>query len=332
MQVCAISPADLTQALKEHALSLGFDLAGACPAVPPLTWQPFRDWLDAGFAGQMRYLARHAEARRDPQSILPDARGMLVLAANYRTVEPVAPGPGQACVSRYAWGSDYHKVIRERLRSLAQLHRRLVPNERARGVVDTAPLLEREFARLAGLGWIGKNTLLINRRFGSWLCLAAFLTTAELAYDQPWETDHCRNCRACLDACPTGALVEPYRLDARRCLSYLSMEHAGDIAAEFHQPLGARLFGCDACQEACPHNKQTPCTAEPQFRPRDGMNPVDLKGVQSLDPTEFQSRFGETSLAWAGYDKILRNAAVIDRVSRTTGPTRGPSLPPLAPE
>ncbi len=330
--MCVMPPADLTRALKQHALSLGFDLAGTCPAVQPAAWQSFRDWLDAGFSGQMSYLVRHAEARRDPQSILPRARSVLVLAVNYRTVTPIAAGPGQGSVSRYAWGSDYHKTIRERLRSLGQLHRRLTPNERSRGVVDTAPLLEREFARLAGLGWIGKNTLLINRQHGSWLFLAALLTTAELTYDQPCETERCHNCRACLDACPTGALVEPYRLDARRCISYLSMEHTGDIAPELRQAFGSRLFGCDACQEACPHNKSTPCSSAPAFQPRDGMNPVDLNDLKLLDRAAFLARFGDTSLAWAGQERLLRNAAVIESIRRTTRSVPAPSPPPIAPE
>lgn len=308
-----MTPADLTIALKQHARRLGFDLAGACPAVELPGWRRFRAWLDAGFAGQMRYLERHAEARRHPRGVLSGARSVLVLAANYRTVEPVAPGPGQGSVSRYAWGADYHTVLRARLRRLGALHRRLVPHERARGVVDTAPLLEREVARMAGLGWIGKNTLLINRRFGSWLVLAALLTTAELAYDEPETADPCKGCRACVNACPTGAIVEPYQIDARRCLSYLSMEYAGPIAAEFHAPMGARLFGCDACQEACPHNRNTPCTTEPQFRPRDGMNPVDLAAIRPLDAAGFQARFSDSAIAWAGHERMVRNASMLNR-------------------
>ncbi len=313
----AISPASLTQALKEEAIALGFELVGACPAIEPPGWPRFREWLDAGCAGQMAYLSRHADARRHPSSILPGVRSVLVVATNYRTVEPAVPVAGEARVSRYAWGGDYHRIIRGRLHSLGQFHRRLMPDQRARGVVDTAPLLEREFARMAGLGWIGKNTMLINRQFGSWLLLGALLTTAELAYDTPYESEYCRNCRACLDACPTRALQEPYRLDARLCISYLSMEHTGAIAAEFREPFDSRLFGCDACQEVCPHNKHTPCSPVPEFQPRDDMNPIDLHGVKSLDEAAFRARFGETSLAWAGYEKLLRNAALIEGVRRT---------------
>ncbi len=303
-----MNPADLTLALKEYARRLGFDLAGACPAVQPLGWQRFRAWLEAGFAGQMQYLHRHAEARRHPRHVLPGARSALVLAVNYRTVEPVPPGVGQASVSRYAWGTDYHLVLRGQLRRLVELHRQLAPDERARAVVDTAPLLEREYAQMAGLGWIGKNTMLINRQFGSWLFLAVLLTTAELSYDAPTATEHCKGCRRCLEACPTGAIVEPYRLDARRCLSYLSMEFSGALADEFRAVNGRRLFGCDACQEVCPHNRQTPCTINRHFRPRAGMNPVDLGVLAGLSAAEFDSCFGDTPLSRAGHNRLHRNA------------------------
>lgn len=321
----------LTASLKEHARSLGFDLVGACPAAESPAWQRFRAWLDSGFAGQMEYLNRRAEARRHPRGVLPGARSVLVLATNYRTVEPIGPGPGQASVSRYAWGTDYHQVLRARLRRLAELHRRLVPGERARGVVDTAPLLERDCARRAGLGWIGKNTMLINRQFGSWLSLAALLTTAELVYDEPAAAEHCKGCRACLEACPTGALVAPYQLDARRCISYLSMEHAGPIDGQFHPSIGMRLFGCDTCQEACPHNRQTPCSTVPQFRPRDGMNPVDLDALVSLDAAGFAARFGDTPVARAGQERLRRNAAICGQAIRTTASAPGANPPGSAP-
>ncbi len=322
-----MNPNELTQLLKERARTLGFDLAGACPAVESSLWPHFRAWLDAGFAGEMQYLERHAQVRRHPHGVLPNVRSVLVLAMNYRTAEPIAPGPKQGSVSRYAWGADYHRVIRTRLRRLGELHRRLVPGERARGVVDTAPFPEREFARMAGLGWIGRNTMLINRRFGSWLFLAALLTTAELAHDEPTTTDHCKGCRACLEACPTGAIVAPYQIDACRCISYLTMEHSGPIPAEFHQPMGARIFGCDRCQEVCPHNKTTPRSEEPSFRPRNGMNPVDLTVMGNLDVAGFDLQFGDTPLARAGYARIVRNATLCRRFTDTTVPPRGANLP-----
>jgi epoxyqueuosine reductase len=229
---------------------------------------------------------------------------------NYRTVEPIEAGHGQARVSRYAWGADYHEVIRRRLHALADFHRRLVPTAGVRGVIDTAPLLEREFGQLAGLGWIGKNTMLINERFGSWVFLAALLTTQELAYDQPSIAGRCGSCRACLDACPTGALVEPYRLDARKCISYLTIELRGAVAEELRMACGNRLFGCDACQEACPWNRRTPATAEPAFRPGPGMNPIELAELTALDEGAFRRRFRHTPLWRARREGIRRNAGM----------------------
>jgi epoxyqueuosine reductase len=178
-------------------------------------------------------------------------------------------------------------------------------------VVDTAPLLERRFAQLASLGWIGKNTILINERFGSWFFLAALLTTEDLEYDEPAAADHCGSCRACLDACPTGALVAPYRLDARKCLSYLTIESRGPMPAEYRSACGDRLFGCDACQEACPWNRATPATAEPAFQPGPEMNPLELGELLSMDEAAFRRRFRHTPLWRAKREGILRNAAAV---------------------
>jgi epoxyqueuosine reductase len=262
-----------------------------------------------------------------------------MLAVNYRTAEPAPAGPGQGRVSRYAWGLDYHDVVHKRLRKLAGFHRRLVPQGRARGVVDTAPLLEREFGRLAGLGWIGRNTLLLNEKFGSWFFLAALLTSEELEYDQPRDENHCGSCRACLDACPTGALVAPYRLDARKCISYLTIELRGPIPVELCGPMGDRLFGCDACQEVCPWNRRTPATDEAAFAPRPGMNPVDLAELITLDEAAMRARFRHTPLRRAKRQGILRSAAIAldNRASPGIAPP-GPATyisshdPPLTPK
>jgi epoxyqueuosine reductase len=299
--------AQLTAALKEESFRLGFDLAGATPAVVPPDFERFRQWLAAGHAGEMHYLADRLDAYSHPAKLLEGAKSLLMLGMNYRTVEPAETGDGQFRVSRYAWGADYHELIRNRLHKLADFHRGLVPMAHVRGIVDTAPLLERQFGRLAGLGWIGRNTMLINERFGSWFFLAALLTTEELVYDQP-VAERCGSCRACLDACPTGALVAPYLLDARKCVSYLTIEHRGEIPAEFHTACGNRLFGCDACQEACPWNRRTPLTSEPAFQPGPGMNPVDAAALLALDEESFRARFRHTPLWRAKREGILRNA------------------------
>jgi epoxyqueuosine reductase len=305
-----MEPTALAQALKEEATRLGFDLAGVCPAVTPPSLEHFHRWLADGFAGRMEYLGDRVDAYEHPRYVLDGVRSVLMLAVRYRTVEPGAPGPGQGNVSRYAWGRDYHELIRERLHALADFHRRLTPEAEVRGVVDTAPLLEREFGRLAGLGWIGKNTLLLNKRLGSWFFLAALLTTADLAYDEPTTVDHCGTCRACLDACPTGALIEARRLDARRCLSYLTIELKGPIPGALRGEQPPWVFGCDACQEVCPWNRRAPTTDEPAFEPLPDRNPVDLVTLLSLDEAEFRRRFRHTPLARPKRGGVLRNAAI----------------------
>ncbi|NQU21627.1 MAG: tRNA epoxyqueuosine(34) reductase QueG [Candidatus Nealsonbacteria bacterium] len=306
-----MSPDGLTTALKEEATRLGFDLAGATAAAAPPGIDRFRQWLADGYAADMQYMADRAEAYEHPRHVLDGAKSILMLAMNYRTVEPAPTAAGQGKVARYAWGVDYHDLIRRQLRRLADFHRRLVPDARARGVVDTAPLLERQFAQLAGLGWIGKNTCLINDRFGSWLFLAALLTTEELRHDEPAERDRCGSCRACLDACPTGALAEPYRLDARRCASYLSVELRGPIPPKSCAALGDRLFGCDACQQACPANCDTPATAAEGFQPAPGMNPVALAELFAMDEEGFHQQFGRSPIRRCGREGLLRNATVV---------------------
>ena len=302
-----MNPASLTAALKEESLQLGFDLVGATPAVASPDFDRLLQWLTKGYAGQMHYFSDRLDAYRHPNSILEGATSVLMLAMNYRSVEPAEAVAGQAKVARYAWGTDYHEVIRVRLHQLADFHRRSVPAAGVRGVVDTAPLFERRFGQLAGLGWIGKNTALINQRLGSWFVLAALLTTEELDYDAPTATDCCGTCRACLDACPTGALVEPGVLDTRKCISYLTIEMRGELSSEERAACGNRLFGCDACQEACPWNRCTPATGETAFYPGANMNPVEISELIALDEVDFRRRFRQTPLWRARRAGILRD-------------------------
>jgi epoxyqueuosine reductase len=302
--------ASLTAALKEEARRLGFPAAGACAAVAPPGFARFEEWLDAGYAGEMRYLGDRAAAYSHPRSVLEGVQSILMLAMPYRTEVPRSPGPGHGRVSRYAWGSDYHDLIHDRLRCLAEFHRRLVPQAQVRGVVDTAPLLEREFARLAGLGWIGKNTLLLNRALGSWFFLAALLTSEPLECDAPFAADHCGTCTACLDACPTGALVAPRVLDARRCISYLTIELRGPVPRELREGTGDWVFGCDVCQEVCPWNRRAPAGEEQSLGPRPGSNPMELTELFGLDDAAFRARFRGTPLWRPKRRGLLRNAAV----------------------
>lgn len=306
-----MSARSLTAALKSEARRLGFELAGVCPAVAPAGISRFHEWLDAGFGGEMHYLADRAAAYEHPRHVLDGVRSIVMLAMVYRSADPAEPKPGEGRVSRYAWGDDYHDLIRRRLNELAEFLVGEAPGNKARGVVDTAPLLEREFAQLAGLGWIGKNTLLLNKQLGSWFFLAALLTDLELEYDQPHDADHCGTCRACLDACPTDAFVAPYVLDARRCISYLTIELRESIPAELRGGVGDWLFGCDVCQDVCPWNHRAPSTIEPTFQPSEGMNPIDLAALFALDDAAFRARFRHTPLWRAKRRGLLRNAAIV---------------------
>jgi epoxyqueuosine reductase len=259
----------------------------------------------------MHYLADRRGAYGDPKKVLEGARSIVMLAMNYGTAEPEAPGAGEGRISRYAWGdADYHDLIRDPLNRLGDFLREQLPNAQVRGVVDTAPLLEREFAQLAGLGWIGKNTLLINRQQGSWFFLAALLTDMELAYDAAHDADHCGTCRACLDACPTQAFPQAYVLDASRCISYLTIELRESIPNELRPGVGDWLFGCDVCQDVCPWNSRAPQSGEAAFEPRAGSNPVDLVAVFDLDEAAFRQRFRSTPLWRAKRRGVLRNAAI----------------------
>ena len=337
-----MEPGPLTAALKQQALELGFQLAGACPAVTPPGLDRFRQWLAAGYAGEMRYLADRADACQHPRFVLDGCRSLLMLATVYPSADLSPAAAGEGKISRYAQGDDYHDLLHARLHQLADFHRRLTPGAKVRGVVDTAPLLEREFAQLAGLGWIGKNTLLLNRRLGSWFFLAALLTTEELSYDPPAETGHCGTCRACLDACPTGALVDAWKLDARRCISYLTIELRSPIPQDLRRPLGDWLFGCDVCQEVCPWNRRassqdevvgrianpstkeanpldglairptgTTAPASSPFPPAPGRNPAELAPLFFLDDAAFRARFRHTPLWRPRRRGLLRCAALV---------------------
>ncbi|MCH8047345.1 MAG: tRNA epoxyqueuosine(34) reductase QueG [Planctomycetes bacterium] len=301
----------LTDQIKQAAHDLGFDRVGVCAAVAPPGVERFDRWLEEGYAGTMHYLPSRREAYQHPRHVMDGVRSIVVLTMNYRTIDPATPQAGQGRVSRYAWGSDYHDVIHERLKRLVAKVDELVPDSDSRGVVDTAPLLERDLAQLAGLGWIGKNTMLLNRDAGSWFFLAALLTSVELQYDRPQETDHCGTCTACLDVCPTDAFPQPYVLDATRCISYLTIELRQAIPRELREGVGDWLFGCDDCQDVCPWNHRAPVSEEPAFGPADSANPMDLVELFSLDQAAFRERFRHTPLWRSKRRGLLRNAAIV---------------------
>ena len=301
-----------SQRLKNRAAELGFQLCGICPALAPAGASRLDQWLEAGYAGRMHYLGERRDAYDHPRHVLDGVRSIVMLGMHYSTSKPVAPANEQGRVSRYAWGNlDYHDLIRDRLHQLADSLREWVPEARSRGVVDTAPLLEREFAQLAGLGWIGKNTLLLTKHAGSYFFLAALLTDVELNYDQPADTDHCGTCTACLDACPTDAFPQPYVLDATRCISYLTIELQDTIPPDLRSGMGDWVFGCDVCQDVCPWNHHTPHSEEPGFLPLSDNNPMSLATLFALDDETFRLRFRHTPLWRAHRRGLLRNAAIV---------------------
>ena len=302
-----------SEQIKRLAREVGFDLAGIAPAVTPTGYHSFLDWLNQGYAGEMSYLERRKEAYEHPRYVMSSVRSVLMLTLNYQTETPPEVTGTEARVSRYAWGTtDYHKVIRKKLKQLSRLIREQYPDCETRGVVDTAPLLERDFAQLAGLGWIGKNTLLLNKREGSWFFLAGLLLSDELEYDEPQQTSHCGTCTRCLEACPTDAFVEAGTLDARKCISYLTIELRDQpIPAELRPGMQDWMFGCDVCQDVCPWNRKAPISGEPAFQPVETFTPVDACELLTLDEAAFQERFQSTPMSRARRAGLLRNAAIV---------------------
>lgn len=304
------TPFDIATLWKAEAERLGFALPRLAPAVRPPGIARFHEWLAAGYAGEMDYLSQRAAAYEHPEGILPGVRTLLVMAFPYRTVEPAATAAGSGRVSRYAWGFDYHDLVRTRLHALCDYLRQLEPAAQARGVIDTAPLLEREFAQLAGLGWIGKHTLLLNRELGSWFFLAAVLTDLDLPADEPFTANHCGTCTACLDACPTQAFTAPSVLDARRCISYLTIEHRSPIPVELRPQMGDWVLGCDVCQDVCPWNRKVAPIDLVELSPAADRNPLDLVSLFDLTEADFRQRFRKTPL-WRPHRRgLLRNAAI----------------------
>ena len=286
-------------------------LTGVAAAAEPARLRAVQRWLENGFAGEMHYLANRAEAYSHPTKVLDGCRTLLMLALPYRTVESRSreAGDDQAGIARYAVGkADYHDVIHGRLKELKQWLERARPGAMVRGVVDTAPLLEREFAEAAGLGWVGKNTLLLNRTWGSYFFLAALLTDVELVIDEPQEKGYCGTCTACLDACPTDAFTEPYVLDARRCLSYLTIEHRGKIDDELAKRFEQWVFGCDICQEVCPWNRKAALSDEEVFKPREDFEELSLQDLLELDEQGFREKFRHTPMWRSKRRGMLRNA------------------------
>jgi epoxyqueuosine reductase len=301
--------------VKRQAAGLGFDVCGVAPAegFPELAF--FREWLARGYAGEMQYLERTAERRADVRAVMPSARSVISLGTVYNTDRPYSTeesDPGQAAIARYAWGDDYHVVIEERLQRLVARMRATHPEPfEARTYVDTGPVQERVYAQHAGLGWIGKNTCVINPELGSWLFLSAIICSLPLEPDLP-ALDQCGTCTLCLDACPTGALVEPYVLDSRRCLSYLTIELKGPVPDGLRTDIGRHAYGCDICQEVCPWNLSptTAVTHEPAWVARPGLDGPRLLDLWRRSDDELRALLKGSAMKRAGVKRLRRNLAV----------------------
>ena len=300
-------------AIKARARALGFDLCGVAPAgtFPELAF--LRDWLDRGYAGKMGYMARSADRRADVRAVLPGARSVIVTGTVYNTVPPYSsdePAKDVARISRYAWGDDYHLVLKARLDTLLAWLRAESPDPfDARVYVDTGPVQERVYAQYAGLGWIGKNTCLINTELGSWLFLGEIICTLALEPDTPG-LDQCGACTRCLDACPTGALVDAGVLDATRCLSYLTIELRGAIPDELRPALGTHVYGCDICQDVCPYNQVPPLSRDEAWQPREGLHLPTLVDLWRQSDSGLRALIRGGPMTRAKLTGLRRNVAV----------------------
>jgi epoxyqueuosine reductase len=300
--------------VKRLARECGFELSGVAAAEPATDFPRYREWVEKGFAGEMRYLTdRRAETRRDPRNLLDSARSIICVGKLYNTPNPERTQE-DGIISRYAWGEDYHRVMRDRLERLVVLLTDAAGPFEHKICVDTAPLLERSYAREAGLGWIGKNTCLIHEPLGSWFFLGEIITSLEIEPDSP-PPDRCGTCTRCIDACPTKAIVPDrqggWTLDSTLCISYFTIELRGSIPEEHREGMGAHIFGCDICQDVCPWNSRAPETAEPAFfaRPTPHLGP-DLENLANLSPEAFHQWSVGSPVARAKHSGVLRNVAV----------------------
>ncbi|MFT4768662.1 MAG: epoxyqueuosine reductase [Glaciecola sp.] len=305
---------DLVEEIRGWARELGFSQLGVSDIDLSEHEDHLQRWLAAGYHGEMHWMASHGAKRSRPEELVPGTCRVLSLRMDYLSdgAEPFAVlgDPNKAYIARYTLGRDYHKLIRKRLAQLAKRIEQRMGGGHYRAFVDSAPVLERALAERAGLGWIAKNTLLISQEAGSWFFLGEIYTDLPLPPDPPQSTKHCGSCQACIDICPTNAFVEPFVLDARRCISYLTIEHKGSIDPELRPLMGNRIFGCDDCQLVCPWNKFAAPSAEPDFQPRHSLDDQGLLELFAWDEATWATRTEGSALRRIGYERWLRNLAI----------------------
>lgn len=333
----------ITASIKQEARRLGFDAVGITQvsseqtgsiaggressslshsetAVHQLLFDRLTEWLRRGYHGTMAWIERDPNKRADPRQVLPGCRSIISLGINYLTEHRANEQPGYGRIARYAWGGDYHKLFDSRLKQLEQLIHRMAPDARTRSYSDTGPIMEKAWAERAGLGWVGKHSNLVSAEYGSWLLLGEVLTTLELEPDEP-ATDLCGSCRLCIQACPTGAITEPYVVDATRCISYLTIELRGDdstIPHELQTGMGNKIFGCDDCLDVCPFNLRAEPTQERAFQPSPLTLSPHLQELSKLDESTFTAVFQQSPIRRAKHQGLLRNVAIAQRNLKST--------------
>jgi epoxyqueuosine reductase len=304
--------------IKAYSLQLGFQKVGIVGAETlSAEGTRLKEWLARGYQGEMGWMARDPEQRADPQKFFPEARSVVVVASNYYTPPAHSDHPNTGKVSRYAWGDDYHEVVGDKLRAFLKWIKAQWPEVEGKVCVDIQPMLDKAWAKRAGVGWIGKHTNLITEEYGSWVFIGELLLNFELEYDHDQVSDQCGSCVLCIDACPTGAIVEPYVLDSNRCISHATIEsRAPAIPEDVAAHLEGWLYGCDICQDVCPWNQMTPATAELLFAPREGNINADLSQVLDLDAGTYASRFRHSAIKRAKLSGLQRNARALQTRSR----------------
>ena len=307
--------ASFAQRIKQKAVEIGFSKIGIVRA-EPLSGEGERlnEWLSRGFHGEMAWLAREPEKRSDPHLLVPDARSVIVVALNYYTEHKHVDEPKKGKLSRYAWGDDYHEVVREKLAELLAWIKSERPDADGKICVDTAPMMDKAWAVRAGLGWLGKHSNLITTELGSWVFIGEIILNLELDYDTTTVDDHCGTCTACLDACPTRAIVEPYVVDSRKCISYATIELRDEtLPAAVAANLDGWIYGCDICQDVCPWNRFEQQSTESSFEPRLGETSLDLEAISDMGHDEYVTRFRRSAIKRTKLTGLKRNAAALKK-------------------
>ena len=292
---------------------MGFAKCGIVAAEPLYAEsERLEGWLGRSFNGNMAWIEREPAKRSDPKLIFPEARSLIAVAMNYFTPHEHFPEPAQGKISRYAWGDDYHDVLKQRLHELLEWIKAKAPETEGKVCVDTAPVMEKAWAVRAGLGWIGKHSNLITKEVGSWVFLGEILLNVDLEYDRDVVDDHCGTCTACLDACPTGAIVEPYVVDSRKCISYATIELRDEtLPPDIASNLNGWLYGCDICQDVCPWNRFEKPAGEPRFEPRRGETSISLETIEAMEHEEYVERFRKSAMKRTKLSGLKRNAAAL---------------------